>query len=124
MHVFVYGTLLPGESRWPLIAEHVLDVERAAAPGDLYDTGRGYPAAVFAPAAGAGRSAGRVPGARLTVLDDLLPLLDGIEGEGTLYRRVEVATDQGPAWSYEWLGPVDGLAPLPAGWPAPWLHLD
>lgn len=111
MHVFVYGTLLPGQPRWPLIAAHVRHVEPAAANGTLYDTGRGYPAAVFRSDATT-----TIPGARLAIADAARELLDEIEGEGVLYRRVEIATDQGPAVSYEWLGPVDTLEQI-ARWP-------
>jgi hypothetical protein len=42
--------------------------------------------------------------------------LDRIEGEGTLYRRVEIETRAGPATSYEWLGPTEHLQILPDGW--------
>jgi gamma-glutamylcyclotransferase (GGCT)/AIG2-like uncharacterized protein YtfP len=48
---------------------------------------------------------------------EVLDLLDGIEVEGVLYRRVEVQTSCGSALGYEWLGATDGLPLLPDGWP-------
>jgi len=49
--------------------------------------------------------------------DEAVVLLDQIEEEGRLYRRVEVATSAGAAFAYEWLGSVEGLLHLPEGWP-------
>lgn len=114
-NVFVYGTLRPGEPRWPLVADAVAGTEPASAAGTLWDTGRGYPAAVF-------DGAGSIPGEVLRIAagrwDEVVGRLDRIEGEGTLYRRVVVETSVGPAVSYEWLGSTDGFAPLPHGWPS------
>ena len=45
-------------------------------------------------------------------LKDAITTLDRIEGEGVLYRRVEVETSAGPAFGYEWLDPTQGLSPL------------
>ena len=110
--LFVYGTLLPGESRWPLLAPFAAEVVEANATGRLFDTGRGYPAARFVdgPAwiAGAWVRVGDEP------WESVLEMLDGVEG--TLYRRVEVLTTAGPAVSYEWLGDTTSLRELPAGW--------
>ena len=111
--VFVYGTLLPGERRWPLLAPYAASWLDADADGTLWDTGRGYPAAVFAPG-------GKVSGAVVRLVPALsaraVELLDAIEGEGTLYRRVVVATSGGPALAYEWMGPTEGLRRLPGAW--------
>jgi gamma-glutamylcyclotransferase (GGCT)/AIG2-like uncharacterized protein YtfP len=104
-HLFVYGTLRAGEQRWPLLApwlegRPVPD----AVPGRLYDTGRGYPAAVF------GEEGGTIVGEtgrlRSDSLDDALALLDEIEGAVQhLYRRVVVTTAAGAlAWAYEFVG--------------------
>ena len=47
-HLFVYGTLRPGQERWPFLAPFVTDDGYDdAAVGALYDTGNGYPAARF-----------------------------------------------------------------------------
>lgn len=112
---FVYGTLMPGEPLWPALAPFAVAWEDASAAGRIWDTGHGYPGVCFDAAAGA------VPGV-LVLLDAdcaeaAVAMLDEIEEEGSLYRRVEVATTGGPAWAYEWLGPTGGLSPLPDGWP-------
>ncbi len=124
--VFVYGTLMPGLSRWHSLAPFAAgqSVETTVA-GRLYDTGRGYPAAIFVrpstadpsmPADGAGDGTGGIiPGRRVPLrpesLGRCLQFLDEIEGvAGGLYRRVRVRTDAGePAWSYAWGGDLDGL---------------
>lgn len=112
--LFVYGTLMPGEALWPALEPFAVAWRPASAAGRIWDTGLGYPAVRF------DAGAGPVPG----VVVDLDPeragaaisLLDGIEEEGRLYRRVEVVTTGGPAYAYEWLGPTEGLTPLPEGW--------
>ena len=115
--VFVYGTLMPGERRWPALEPLATGWEPATARGYLWDTGLGYPAVRF------DDEGGVVPGFLVTLdatrLSDAVALLDGIERQGMLFRRVEVTTSGGPAISYEWLGSTDGLAPLPGGWPGP-----
>ena len=112
--LFVYGTLMPGQARWWALQAHVLSSEPAEAKGHLWDTGAGYPAARF------DLSGPPVPGVLVTVAPDLLPdvlaILDRIEGEGVLFRRVEVLTSRGPAIAYEWMGPTEGLVPLSRGW--------
>src|SRR4051794_28689689 len=45
--LFVYGTLMPGHLRWSMLAPHATDQRPATVPGTLYDTGNGWPAAVF-----------------------------------------------------------------------------
>ncbi|MEG3598897.1 MAG: gamma-glutamylcyclotransferase, partial [Actinomycetota bacterium] len=46
--LFVYGTLLPGDVRWPLLERYVTGEGRPdAVSGLLYDTGLDYPAAIF-----------------------------------------------------------------------------
>ncbi len=113
--VVVYGTLLPGQPRWPALAAFADGWQPATVAGSLWDTGLGYPAARFD-----GGAPGAVPGVLVTVAADhyeqVVALLDEIEEEGVLYRRVAVATSAGPAVAYEWLGPVDGLAVLADGW--------
>jgi gamma-glutamylcyclotransferase (GGCT)/AIG2-like uncharacterized protein YtfP len=112
---FVYGTLMPGEPLWPTLAPYAASWRRATAPGRLWDTGQGYPCVRFDAAAGP------VPGVLVTVRADrvgeAVATLDDVEEEGRLYRRVEVETSGGPAFAYEWLGPVEGLVVLPDGWP-------
>ena len=58
-HLFVYGTLRPGEVRWRFLEPFVVDEGVAdAAIGQLFDTGLGYPAATFA----AGDESGTIHG--------------------------------------------------------------
>ena len=61
-----------------------------------------------------------IPGAVITIRaeqwDEVIEHLDLVEGEGVLYRRVEIPTSAGPATSYEWLGQAEGMTPLPTGW--------
>ncbi len=114
MSLFVYGTLMPGEARWPALQPYAVSTERASAKGHMWDTGAGYPAARF-------DATGRdVPGVLVTVAPELraevIGMLDRIEGEGVLFRRVEILTSAGPAVTYEWIGPTDGFSPLPDGW--------
>lgn len=118
MHLFVYGTLRPGDVRWPLLAPFVADtgVDDSVA-GELFDTGLDYPAAVFG---GDGTILGRTYELRADRLDEALAVLD--EEEDTvagLYRRVEVVTGAGtPAWAYAYGTGLD-LTPIPTG---DWFH--
>jgi gamma-glutamylcyclotransferase (GGCT)/AIG2-like uncharacterized protein YtfP len=74
----------------------------------------GYPAAQF------DEAGGEIPGVLVTIapdaVRDVIAMLDRIEGEGMLFRRVELPTSAGPAFSYEWVGATEGLSPLPSGW--------
>jgi gamma-glutamylcyclotransferase (GGCT)/AIG2-like uncharacterized protein YtfP len=112
--VFVYGTLMPGESRWPALEPFATGWGPATARGHLWDTGHGYPAVRFDDDGAA------IAGFLVTIdaerLPDAIAVLDRVEGEGALYRRVEVATSAGLATSYEWLGSTEGLVPLAYGW--------
>ena len=113
--VFVYGTLMPGQGRWPALASFAAGSRPAMARGHLWDTGLGYPAARF------DSGGGQIPGVLVTIAPDLLAsalvVLDRIEDEGVLFRRVEVVTSAGPALSYEWLGRTEGFRLLAGGWP-------
>ncbi len=112
--VFVYGTLMPGQSRWPALQPYAISTEPVTARGHLWDTGRGYPAVRF------DVNGAEIPGVLVVIVPELvaeaLAALDRIEGVGVLYRRVDVVTSGGPAISYEWLGSIQGLLPLPEGW--------
>jgi gamma-glutamylcyclotransferase (GGCT)/AIG2-like uncharacterized protein YtfP len=114
--LFVYGTLMPGQPRWPVLRPFATGWTRATARGRVWDTRSGFPAARFDDAGAA------IPGFLVAIAPDRLreavAVLDRVEGEGVLYRRVEVATSGGPAISYEWLGSIEGLALLAHGWPS------
>ncbi|MEY4606244.1 MAG: gamma-glutamylcyclotransferase family protein [Ilumatobacteraceae bacterium] len=112
-HLFVYGTLRPGEVRWHHLEPFVVgDGIDSTVRGDLYDTGLDYPAAVFAdPAAshdgGASEAVGSIRGRVYELsadrLDAALAHLDDVEGAVRgLYHRVTVPTSAGVmAWAYQ-----------------------
>lgn len=100
-HLFVYGTLRPGEVRWHHLARWVVDEGQATTvAGDVYDTGLDYPAAVFG---GDGRLHGRVYELVAETADEALAHLDEVEGAVRgLYHRLTVRTESGlDAWAYQ-----------------------
>ena len=103
-HLFVYGTLRPGQQRWPFLEPFVTDEGHdESVVGTLYDTGHGYPAAKFDRS---GTIFGRVYPLKLDRLDEGLKLLDEVEGAVIdLFRRVAITTSTGiEAWAYEYCG--------------------
>ena len=113
-HLFVYGTLRPGQPRWSFLAPFVTDEgHRDSAEGALYDTGNGYPAARFDHA---GTIHGRVYPLHLDRLDEALRLLDEVEGAVIdLFHRVSITTTSGTdAWAYEYGGETEFSA-IPSG---------
>jgi gamma-glutamylcyclotransferase (GGCT)/AIG2-like uncharacterized protein YtfP len=113
-HLFVYGTLQPGDVRWPILAPYVAGggvADRVG--GRVYDTGRGYPAAVFG---AAGTIVGRTYELRRELLDEALAVLDAEEfSVPGGYRRVVVDTAAGiRAWANEYGGGLE-LTPIAGG---------
>lgn len=113
-YLFVYGTLRPGDVRWPLLQRYVDDegVDDTTT-GRLFDTGLEYPAAVF----GEGdRIHGRTYRLNAELLVEALAVLD--EEEDTVdgvYRRVRVVTAGGiDAWAYAYGDGLE-LTPIPSG---------
>jgi gamma-glutamylcyclotransferase (GGCT)/AIG2-like uncharacterized protein YtfP len=103
-HLFVYGTLRPGEERWPFLEPFATDDGHDDSTGGaVYDTDHGYPAARFDVA---GTIHGRVYSLRAERLEEALQLLDEVEGAVVdLFRRVEIRTATGvDAWAYEYCG--------------------
>ena len=103
-HRFVYGTLGPGQERWPHLAPFVVDDGHdALVLGALYDTGHGYPAARFDQS---GSIRGKVYALHRERLEEALRLLDEVEAAvRDLFRRVSVTTSIGlEAWAYEYCG--------------------
>lgn len=99
--LFVYGTLRPGEVRWQHLEPYVVgEGFEASVPGELYDTGLDYPAAVFG---GTQHIFGRVYTLNESRLPEALAHLDEVEGAVRgLYVRVEVLTAAGNAvWAYQ-----------------------
>ncbi|CAM3727991.1 gamma-glutamylcyclotransferase [Alkalicoccus chagannorensis] len=101
MKVFVYGTLRKGGRNSPLLQQEVCLYKKAYLKGSLYDTGNGYPAYVR-------DDEDYVYGEIYEVSDELLPVLDQLEGykpersTGNLFIRTErdVGTDDGPVTAY------------------------
>ena len=118
--VFVYGTLMPGRLRWPLLELQATGHRAAAVPGRLFDTGQGWPAARFDD-----HVATTVPGVLVALrtewLADLLLELDLVEGVDTgHYERVLVTTTDGDrAWAWSTLQDTNGFTPIDA-----WTTLD
>ena len=103
-HLFVYGTLRPGQQRWPFLEPYISDEGHDdSVVGALYNTGNDYPAARFDRE---GTIHGRVYPLRLDRLDEALTLLDEVEGAVIdLFRRVEITTSSGiEAWAYQYCG--------------------
>ena len=101
--VFVYGTLQPGQPRWPLLSPFGIQIgSLAQACGALFDTGYGWPAAVFdvdAPT--------EVPGVVVAIhaemLEEALASLDEVEGvDGGLFQRVVIDVGGLSCWAYHW----------------------
>ena len=89
---------------------------KASASGQLFDTGYGWPAAVF----GVGAS-DVVPGVVVTVdpecVDKALTTLDAVEGVGSgLFRRALIEVQGHPCWAYQWAGPTSNFRRI-ALWP-------
>ncbi len=113
-HLFVYGTLQPGDVRWAILAPFTDDDGCPdSATGEMFDTGRGYPAAVFGKA---GTIVGRTFRLRVDRLDDALRVLDAEESSVPGgYRRTVVTTTSGTeAWAYEYGFGLD-LTPIESG---------
>ena len=112
--LFVYGTLRPGDVRWTILERFVADAGvDDTTTGQLFDTGCGYPAALFG---GDGTISGRTYRLRAEVLDEALAVLDDEEGSVRgLYRRVAITTGNGEsAWAYSYGAGLD-LTPIPSG---------
>lgn len=107
--LFVYGTLMPGHLRWAVLEPHATGWRPAAVEGRIYDSGEGWPAAVFAPGQDLvrGWAVDLDPDRRAVVLDHL----DQVEGVDVgLFARVEVALLGGEtAVAYQWVRSPDDL---------------
>lgn len=114
--LFVYGTLLPGDVRWPLLERYISgEGTPDAVSGLLYDTGLDYPAAIFDESATT-LILGRRYSLRIDVINEALRELDVEEDTvDGLYTRVEVTTQNGTrCWAYAYGTGLD-LTPIPSG---------
>ena len=110
-HLFVYGTLRPGEVRWHFLEPFVVDEGvDTTVPGEVFDTGLDYPAAMFREPAGSQcgiAGSGFIRGRVYELVADrraaALAALDEVEGAVRgLYHRVVVQTAAGHlAWAYQ-----------------------
>lgn len=110
-HLFVYGTLQPGDVRWHHLEPFVVDEGWPdSVVGRVFDTGLDYPAALFGNNADAGGTiVGRTYALLESSIGQALEHLDDVEGiVGGQYKRVAVTTGRGsPAWAYEYGGGLD-----------------
>jgi gamma-glutamylcyclotransferase (GGCT)/AIG2-like uncharacterized protein YtfP len=113
--VFVYGLLKPGFALYQIIEPYVVRSAPGKVRGRLYDAG--VPAARF-------DEDGEIEGFVLWLdpesMDQALRVLDELEDEGDVYRRVviDVATDQGVvrAFAYEYIRTLDGRRDVGRAW--------
>ncbi len=120
--LFVYGTLLRGEERHPVLVRHRVEGgEAATTPGSLLDLGP-YPGLVLDGAAG--EVVGEIY--RAADHDAVFAELDEIEtfrgfgAAGSIYRRAvvrvrTVAAGEVRAWTYVYAGSREGARPIPSG---------
>jgi gamma-glutamylcyclotransferase (GGCT)/AIG2-like uncharacterized protein YtfP len=100
--LFVYGTLKPGEIRWGHILEpYANNVEAASAQGKLFDSGLGWPVAIFDDEGEP--FSGVVVSIDPEQLDEAFAILDRIEGVADgLFQRITIDVDGQPCWTYHW----------------------
>ena len=117
-HVFVYGTLRPGDVRWSFLEPYVIDEGwDDSIVGQLFDTGLDYPAALLDHRAEPG---GTIFGRTYALLDEsldrCLTVLDAEEDTvGGRYRRVVTTTALGVSvYVYEYGDGLD-LVPIATG---------
>ena len=115
--LFVYGTLKPGQSRWPALAPFVDPLEPVVAAevdGQLWATPWDWPALT----AGSGTVRGVLVTLHPDRVEDALARLDAIEGVDTgLFERVTVKTRAGRVCSiYLWPKGTDGFTLLDREW--------
>lgn len=127
-HLFVYGSFMRGECRNHILqSTEVIDFEEpATVPGELYDTGKGYPA--LAPATAPG-SAPTVSGELFVLKNprsafEILDIVEDFRGYGgsqkSVYRRaiIRVSAQSGrsiPAWIFMLDGSADKMSLVKSG---------
>jgi gamma-glutamylcyclotransferase (GGCT)/AIG2-like uncharacterized protein YtfP len=119
-HVFVYGTLRPGDVRWKFLEPFVVDEGwDDTITGRLFDTGQDYPAALLdGRAEPGGIIIGRTYALLSASIDQCLQVLDAEESSVVgSYRRVLATTRLGvPVWVYEYGEGLDLIAIDSGNW--------
>ncbi|MCB0893402.1 MAG: gamma-glutamylcyclotransferase [Propionibacteriaceae bacterium] len=108
--LFVYGSSMPGMSRYQAISAYVVRSARDTVRGSLYDSGLGYPMARFD---GQGEIRGFV--LWLDAATAQAALTEMTRVEAGLFHPVQVRTGSGvTAQAYEWIGSTDGYPRIDA----------
>lgn len=103
--LFVYGSSMPGMSRYDSISRYVTGSVRDSVDGLLYDSGLGYPLAKFGPG---GEVRGFILWLDTATAEAAMAEMTRVESG--LFHPVSVRTRSGvTAQAFEWLGPTDGL---------------
>jgi gamma-glutamylcyclotransferase (GGCT)/AIG2-like uncharacterized protein YtfP len=113
--IFVYGLLKPGFSLHHIVEPFVVESSEGRVRGKLYDAD--VPAARF-------DEDGNIEGFVFQLderrLNEALAILDELEDEGDVYRRivVDVESNEGAvkAFAYEYLGSLKGLRDVGSTW--------
>lgn len=108
--IFVYGSAMPGQWGYSVIERYVESSRRDEVDGLLFDSGRGYPMAMF-------EVGDSIPGFLIQLdaatAEDALRALT--QFEGGLFHPVEVRTASGAtALAYEWIGTTEGYPRIDA----------
>ncbi len=102
--LFVYGSSMPGMSRYGEISEYVTGSTRDSVQGQLYDSGLGYPMAKFG---GDGEVRGFLLWLDPQTADAALAEMTRVEAG--LFHPVSVRTRSGvTAQAYQWIEATDG----------------
>lgn len=117
-HLFVYGTLRPGDVRWRFLEPFVVDEGwDDSIAGRVFDTGLDYPAALLGDRVQPGGTIiGRTYALLNESIDRCLEVLDAEEDTvGGRYHRVATTTARGVrAYVYEYGDGLD-LTPIDSG---------
>ncbi|HMQ36212.1 MAG TPA: gamma-glutamylcyclotransferase [Micropruina sp.] len=108
--LFVYGSSMPGMSRYDAIGRYVIRSARDTVRGSLYDSGLGYPMAKFG---GDGQIRGVVLWLDPATAEAALAEMTRVEAG--LFHPVTVRTASGvSAQAYQWIGSTDGFPTIDA----------